>query len=304
MVHKKWLVGSLALLLASFAAPAPAQAPLPAAAARPGRIGTPVPGSQSADAPVSRLAGDWRSSTFVTLLNNKPPVPQNAKDAGPAPSETRLERMLLLLEPSAAQRQALDAELSNQQTATSPEYHHWLTPAVFANAYANSVADVAAVASWLRSEGFEIAPLPAGRGWIEFSGSASQVEQAFHTQIHTFVTPGGSRVALAESIAVPAALRPVIHGLVSVDGIVSAAAVTHALPMGGSATELASLTQPAHAEALTPQIAAQLLHLDSLHSSGATGSGEAIAIPARSNIGSGRGGLSQPVWSAGESNPS
>ena len=33
-----------------------------------------------------------------------------------------------------------------------------------------------------------MAPLPAGRGWIEFSGTAGQVEHAFHTDVHLVAT--------------------------------------------------------------------------------------------------------------------
>ena len=82
---------------------------------------------------------------------------------GEAPAGSRLDRMLLLLEPSPRQKQALDTELANQQNPKSAEYHHWLTPSQFADTYANSANDVAAVVSWLQSEGFVVAPLPAGR---------------------------------------------------------------------------------------------------------------------------------------------
>ena len=192
--------------------------------------------------------------------------------------------MLLLLEPSTAQRQALDAELADQQNAKSSEYHHWLTPSRFAEDYANSQSDVAGVAAWLESQGFEVAPLPTGRGWIEFSGTVGQVEQAFQTQVHAIAARSGMRLALSESIAVPAALQPLIHGLVSLDGVVAEPAMTAPQPVASSAVEFASATSPRQAEALTPQLIAQLLHLDTPHTAGATGTRETIAIAARSNV--------------------
>ncbi len=195
-----------------------------------------------------------------------------------------MDRMLLLLEPSAAQKQALDQELVDQQSVKSPQYHHWLTPAEFAEKYANSAADVTAVVAWLQSEGFTVAPLPAGRGWIEFSGSAGQVEQAFQTRVNSVATESGARFTLADSTSVPAALRPLIHGLVSLDGVVAAPAITTPQVLAGSVKELANASSLTDAEAMTPKLTAQLLHLDILHTSGATGTGETIAIAARSNM--------------------
>ena len=232
----------------------------------------------------SRLAGDWQSGATTLLPASKPPLPQPARDLGPAPSGERLDRMLLLLEPSAAQRQALDAELEAQQDPGSPEYHHWLKPTDFAGLYANAATDAAAVVSWLQSEGFQVAAVPGGRGWIEFTGTVAQVEQAFQAPVHSFHTPSGVRVALAGPVVVPSALRPVIHGIVSLDGVVSSAAITTPKPVGSAAADLAATTSPAEAEALTPRILNQILHADTLSSEGWTGAGQTIAIAARSNV--------------------
>jgi Pro-kumamolisin, activation domain/Bacterial Ig-like domain (group 3) len=268
---------SLALLLASLPGAMMAQS------SAPGIIGQFDALNPALGTSQSRIAGDWHSGQSEAIAGSRPPFLHGATDLGQAPLGTRLDRMLLLLEPSAAQRQALDAELANQLDAKSAEYHHWLTPSQFAVTYANSMADVSAVVSWLQSEGFEVAPLPASRGWIEFSGSVSQVQQAFQTRVHSIAAPGGTRLALADSIAVPAALRPLIHGLVSLDGVVAAPALTALQPVSSSAAELAVAT-PGHAEALTPQAAAQILHLETLHSSGAMGAGQTIAIAARSSV--------------------
>ncbi|HEY3707036.1 MAG TPA: Ig-like domain repeat protein [Terracidiphilus sp.] len=231
-------------------------------------------------AAVSRVAGDWRTSTPVSLPASKPPALRDAVDLGLAPGSTRLDRMILLLEPSAAQGKALDAELDAMQSAGSCEYHHWLTARQFADRYANPAADVEAVAGWLRGEGFSVASLPASRGWIEFSGTAAQVTQAFHAPVHTWSTAGGTRLVLSNTIAVPAALSPVIHGLASLDGSKAAAAILAPQPLRTTAAALAAETDLGHAEALSPRLAAQALHLEGLPQ----GTGESIAIVARSNL--------------------
>ncbi len=235
-------------------------------------------------AQASRLAGDWHSSEAVAIPSSRPPIHLNAE--GPAPAGMKLERMLLLLSPSADQQQALATELEAQENPSSPRYHQWLTPAAFAAAYSNSAADVAAVSAWLESQGFQVAPLPAGRSWIEFSGTVAEVETAFHTQISSINSANGTRALLVQGISVPAALEPVVQGLVSLDGALSTPALTVPQPVAASAAELAVEASPNHAEALTPQLVAQIFHLDALHSTGIDGTGESIAVAARSNVNS------------------
>jgi subtilase family serine protease len=282
MAYVQRVGGSAALVMTVLMGAATAQSPASGTAVL-------TPGVYAAQGavqanPPSRLAGDWRSSPGVVIPGSQPPAVNESTDLGPAPAGTRLDRMLLLLEPSTPQRQALDAELADQLDPKSSDYHHWLTTGAFADAYANSRPDVNAIASWLESHGFAAAPLPSGRGWIEFSGTVAQVEEAFQTRVHAIATASGTRPVLVEAIAVPGALRPLIHGLVSLDGVIAAPAMTAPEPIAGSTAELARTTSALQAKALSPQLAAQLLHLDSLQTSGVNGKGETIAIAARSNV--------------------
>lgn len=232
----------------------------------------------------SRLAGDWHASAAVPLEVGKPVAVPAGADLGVAPSNTRLDRMLLLLEPSPSQEQALVAFLQNQQLSGNCAYHQWLTPPRFADAFANSASDVAAISAWLAQQGFAVAPLPAGRGWIEFSGTAAQVEQAFGAAVHGYSTAAGTRYALTGGISIPTAFVPVVRGLVSLDGAISTPALTVPQAVATKPAALAAQTSPNQAEALTPQLIAPLLHLDALHAAGTTGAGQTIAIAARSNV--------------------
>jgi hypothetical protein len=208
----------------------------------------------------------------------------NSAVLGPAAPSARLNRMLLLLTPSADRDQALTLKLASLQNPSSPDYHQWLTATAFADSYATSAADVATVAAWLRSCGFDVAPLPAGRGWIEFSGTVNQVELAFSTQVYSVTTGGQTRAVAAGTIRIPAAFGPLVAGLVSLDGSLSTGALTPPEPMAPSAAGLATQTYLATAPALTPQLAARLLHLESLHATGTVGTGQTIGIAARSNV--------------------
>ncbi len=249
----------------------------------PATPGTACASAASGPAGASRIVGDWRTGAAVALPAAKAALPLNGTDMGVASPGARLERMLLLLEPAAAQRSALESELEALQSPGSCTYHRWLTAAQFADAYANSAADVAAVAAWLRGAGFTVAPLPAGRGWIEFSGTAGQVEQAFGAPVHALATAGGTRYFVRDAVSVPAALAPLIQGLVSLDGAVSALALTspEAVPTGATA---ASLDAGGSAAAVTPNALAALLGLDALHAAGTLGTGQQIAIAVRSDV--------------------
>jgi hypothetical protein len=240
--------------------------------------------SSTSSSSTSRLVGDWRSSTAVVLAGSGPSSSRVAVDQGEASQSQPLNRMVLLLQSSTAQQQALATELTNLRSSSSGVYHQWLTPAVYASSYANSAADVAQVVAWLQSEGFTVAMLPASRGWIEFSGTAGQVEQAFGTQVHSYATANGSRLGVNSAISVPSALVPVIEGLVSLDGSLAAAAVTTPQAMTTTAAALAALTSASGAEALSPKLELPLLHLDALQAAGVTGAGQMIAVATRSNI--------------------
>ena len=274
MANAKWMSLPLALAFAA-ALSAGAQS---AASTSCSPTGNSAIASDSSAA--SRLSGDWQTSSPFELPATVPPVLHDSVDLGLAPGGTRLDRMLLLLEPSPAQRKALDTLLARQQNPGSCDYHHWLTPSQFAAHFANTSADVATVAGWLRSQGFTVAPLPAGRAWIEFSGTAEQVTPAFHAPVHKFSTPSGTRFALTTSISIPSALAPLVRGLVSLDGSSATAAITPPRSIPTSPADLAAETDIARAEALTPQLAARLVHLAGIP----RGTGESIAIAAGSNI--------------------
>ena len=199
------------------------------------------------------------------------------------PPDTRLERMLLLLQPSESQRKALDALLIAQQTSGNAEFHHWVTPTEFADRFALSTGDAGKVATWLRGQGFSVAALPESRGWVEFSGTAGQVQRAFGSALTARTSAGGVLYRLSGEAKLPAGIAPMVKGMVSLDGVVSMPAATAPVALNASAEALAaSSALLGKTEALTPKMAAGWLHLNA--EGEATGAGEMIAIPVRSNV--------------------
>src|ERR1700761_1232473 len=126
-------------------------------------------------ASVHRIAGAIDESNVVTLIGNVHPLARPEFDRGAVSPETRLERMVLVLAPSAAQQAELDALTEAQQEPGSGVYHQWLTPAEYGARFGVSDADLAQITSWLQNHGLTIEPIAAGRSLVIFSGTAGQV---------------------------------------------------------------------------------------------------------------------------------
>ena len=77
--------------------------------------------------------------------------------------------------------------------------------------------DVRAVTDWLTAQGFEVNRVTAGRSVIEFSGTAGQVRQGLHSQIHRYVVNGKEQWANSSDPEIPAGLAPVVAGIVSLN---------------------------------------------------------------------------------------
>jgi subtilase family serine protease len=151
----------------------------------------------------------------VTLSGNVHPHARAENSRGPAADSLPMERILLLLKRSDAQEAALESLLTAQQDKTSPNYHVWLQPDEFGKQFGPSEADLQAVTNWLNAQGFQKVRVAEGRNVIEFNGSAGQVRQAFGTLIQNFQVDGSLYVANVSDPQVPAALAPVVTGLVS-----------------------------------------------------------------------------------------
>ena len=165
----------------------------------------------------ARVAQPVDLEKLVTLQGNTHPLARPEFDQGSAPDSLPMERMLLVLQRSAEQESALRKLLDEQQTKPSPNYHLWLTPEQFGQQFGPADADIQAVTDWLTSQGFQVNRVASGRTVIEFSGTAGEVRQAFHTEIHKFAVKGEEHWANASDPQIPAALQPVVAGFASLN---------------------------------------------------------------------------------------
>ncbi len=173
-------------------------------------------GQQAAIVP-ARITQPVDMEKTITLRGNTHPLARPEYDQGVAPDSLPMERMLLVLQRSAAQEATLRNLLDEQQIKSSPNYHMWLTPEQFGQQFGPADADIQAVTDWLGSQGFQVSRVAAGRTVIEFSGTAGAVRQAFHTEMHKFTVNGEEHWANASDPQIPAALTPVVAGLASLN---------------------------------------------------------------------------------------
>ena len=162
-----------------------------------------------------RVTARVDNTALTALHGNVHPLARAQYDQGAVSDSQPMHRMLLLLQRSPAQETALKQLMDNQQSSASASYHQWLTPQQFGQQFGPADADVQSVTDWLTSQGFQVAKVSAGKTVIEFSGTAGQVRNAFHTEIHRYVVNGEEHFANNTDPQIPTALVPVVAGPVS-----------------------------------------------------------------------------------------
>jgi hypothetical protein len=238
-----------------------------------------------------RVTGPVDDSQRTVLHGNVHPLAQPRFDRGAVEDAFPAQRLLLLLKRSDAQESALRDFIQAAHTPGDPSFHQWLKPDEFGRLYGPADSDIASVTAWLQSHGFTINQVHPGHMAIEFSGTAGQLRDAFHTEIHRYEIRGEAHLANAKDPEIPAALAPVIEGLapmndfrpkpsVEVLGRANFNPKTHqaqpawTYPDGGGYFNVA----------LAPGDFATQYDINSVYSSGINGTGQSIAIVSASNV--------------------
>ena len=231
------------------------------------------------------------------LRGNVHPLARAEFDQGAAPVDLPMERMLLVLKRSPDQERALIGLLDQQQDRNSPSYHRWLTPEEFGAAFGPADSDIQAVEGWLQNRGFQVTQVSKGRTVIEFSGTAAQVQQEFHTSIHKYVVKGEAHWANASDPQIPAALAPAVAGVASLHNFFKrpmnhfSGVFSKSLSTGQVTAINPEFTFPYQfcsgvddCFAVGPYDFATIYNLLPLWNAGTNGSGQTIAIVGRTNI--------------------
>ena len=168
---------------------------------------------QPASSGTARIVEHVDENHLATLAGNTRPEARAEFDRGPVAPSLTMGDLILVLRRGPEQQAAFDAFLAAQQDSSSPSYHHWLTPDEIGQKFGPAQADIAAIQSWLQGHGLSVTSISRDRMSIRFAGTASQVESAFHTEIHNLQVKGENHIANMSDPSIPEALTPVVVGV-------------------------------------------------------------------------------------------
>ncbi len=209
---------------------------------------------------------------LAALSSNTRPEASAVNDRGAVPGDFTLHHMLLQLKRSPEREAALQQYIDELHDSKSPNFHKWLTASQFAEHHGVSKEDVETVTGWLRSYGFTVHGAPASGLAIDFSGTAGLVRSAFHTEIHNLEVNGATHFANMSDPMIPAALEPVVAGIVSLHNF-------HPRPLLVPRMQpVTGYTSSSGFHALVPGDIATIYNLTPVFAAGYTGRGQTIMV--------------------------
>jgi subtilase family serine protease len=172
-------------------------------------------GQSGSPTAAARIVNAINESNSVKLVGNKHPLAVPQYDQGAVPDNLPLEHMFLQLRRSPEQEQALQHLIDELHDPHSANYHKWLTTDQLGREFGPAQQDIDTVVQWLTLHGLQVNAVHPNATTIDVSGTAGQVRDAFHTEIHQYDINGQQHIANANDPEIPAALAPVVAGIAS-----------------------------------------------------------------------------------------
>ena len=144
--------------------------------------------ANEAPRPPSRVVAPISETKLVQLRGNINPAARPEFDRGAVDLQLPMERMLLILRRSPEQEASLEEFMARQLDPGLPISITGLSPRNSGPHMARPTAT--SKASPRENHGFYVDNVSNGRVFIEFSGTAGLVQQAFHTEIHHYLVKG------------------------------------------------------------------------------------------------------------------
>ena len=155
-------------------------------------------------------------SQLVRLRGNtRPEAMIAANDRGRVDDNFRMPQMMLQLKRS-PQLEAEFAQFTESLTdKNSPNFRHWMLAAEQGEKFGVSQQDIDTVSQWLQSHGFTVDGVQPNKMVIHFSGTAGNIREAFHTEIHNLEVRGQSHFANMSDPKIPGRSGPPWSGVVA-----------------------------------------------------------------------------------------
>jgi subtilase family serine protease len=163
----------------------------------------------------ARIVDAIDEAKLVPLAGQTPRFAIANNDRGAVSDSFPMEHMFLQLRRGPAEEEALERTIDELQDQASGRYHQWLTADELGTQFGPAQGDVDTVVRWLGVHEFQVNSVSRNGLIIDVSGTAGQLREAFHTEIHNYMVNGKQHIANASVPEVPAALASVVAGFTS-----------------------------------------------------------------------------------------
>ncbi|HEX6480019.1 MAG TPA: S53 family peptidase, partial [Ktedonobacteraceae bacterium] len=154
------------------------------------------------------------ASGRTTLVGSAPSWANSKNYKGAADSSAYIGFRLYLGWSNPSAVQALAQAVSDPHSSS---YGHYLTPAQFRQQFAPSQAQVGAVQSWLRSQGFSVEYTPTNNHYVSAEGTVAQAEAAFGTSFGMYSVQGLTLRSPSSDVSIPSSLAGIVNGVIGLD---------------------------------------------------------------------------------------
>ena len=221
-------------------------------------------------------------SKLATLAGNTRPEATAENDRGAVPDSFPMKDLLLQLKRSPALESEFSEYIDQLTDKSSPNFRKWLTPQQIADRYGLAHQDLATIQNWLQSHGFSVDHTYENGMVIAFSGTAGQIREAFHTEIHYLEVKGQTHFGNISEPQIPRALVQAVGGVAALHDFKPHAMFKRArkpptYTFGGCAGPTFP-TSPNDCDPLVPADYQVIYNLNPLFRQGILGAGQTIVV--------------------------
>ena len=233
-----------------------------------------TPMAQAQNARPVLITQNVDESKSVTLAGNTRPEAKKQNDRGLVADSLSMEHMLLQLKRSPEQERELRQLIEGLTDSSSPNFHRWLTAKEFGERFGLASQDLGAITRWLESHGLKVNVVYESGMLVDFSGTAGQVREAFHTEIHELNVKGVKHIANMSDPKIPSALAPAVVGVVSL----------HDFMPHTNYKPRANFTTSGGYYAVVPADLATIYNLNPVFSASISGQGQTVVVIEDTNV--------------------
>ncbi|HSZ44077.1 MAG TPA: IPT/TIG domain-containing protein [Streptosporangiaceae bacterium] len=246
----------------------------------------------AANASTGQAAHPASSPGALAQVSAAPKLPGGSRVVGAVAASARVSAAVAMRLPDSS---AVTAFIDATANPRSGQYHRYLSKGQFSTRFGPSTAAVAAVERQLRADGLTVTGVSGNHLLVNFTGSAAQVGDEFHTGLERVrLADGTMGRATTSAVRLPSSIAGSVQAVVGLDQLVHETAgavhpikaLEHGKTLAPAATPkvsggpvACSAAQGLQATgALTDQQLASAYGLDPLYAAGDLGAGQTVDI--------------------------